>query len=173
MQIPYAKPTDFDGKVYDRGHLAPSEDFIWSQEANDETFVMTNMTPQKKKLNRGAWKSLETKVRNWACTEEHVTVITGPVLNRIPKRAPSAVSIPQKFFKIVIDKTPPRKAIGFVFEQDDGKFDMAKKATSLAEVEKQAGIHFASESGLTREEYTKLRNSFKAEDWVEGNCVRK
>ena len=173
MKVPYAKPTDFNGKIYDRGHLAPSEDFIWDQDANDETFVMSNMTPQKKKLNRGAWKSLETKVRNWACTEEEIKVISGPVLEKDLKKFKSKVSIPQKFFKIVIDETPPKKAIAFVFEQDDKKFDTSSKATSLAEAEKLAGYQFEKESGLSNSEYTKLRTTYKVDDWVEGDCIRK
>lgn len=173
MKAAYAKPTDFNGKIYDRGHLAPSEDFIWDQNANDETFVMSNMTPQKKKLNRGAWKSLETKVRNWACTEKELKVISGPILDKDLKKFKSNVSIPQKFFKIVIDETPPKKAIAFIFDQDDKKFIMDNEAVSMAEAENLSGTQFEKESGLTSTEYKELRNTFKANDWVESNCIRK
>lgn len=110
-KLAYAKPTDFDGKIYDRGHLAPSEDIVWSQEANDATFVMSNMTPQKRALNRGSWKKLEAKVRGWACTEKELTVVSGPFLTDDLPKFKSGVSIPRKFFKIIIDETAPRKAV--------------------------------------------------------------
>lgn len=173
LKVPYAKPTDFDGKIYDRGHLAPSEDFVWEQKGNDETFVMTNMTPQKRKLNRGAWKSLETKVRNWACAEGELVVISGPILNENLRRFPSGVSIPERFFKIVIDETAPRKAIAFIFTQDDKMFNMNSAAVSMADAETLAGFNFEKESGLETKEYRTIRNHFSASDWTEGDCVRK
>jgi len=173
LKVAYATPSDFDGKIYDRGHLAPSEDFVWSQAANDQTFVMSNMTLQKAKLNRGPWKTLETKVRKWACTEEELTVISGPILEKGLKQFPSKVSIPKMFFKVVIDETEPRKAIAFIFTQDDKKFDLEKEAVSIAEVEKLAGIDFENESNLDAKEYRTIRDHFKVDDWVEADCVRK
>ena len=36
----------FDGFGYDRGHLAPSADFRWSQTALSESYFYSNMSPQ-------------------------------------------------------------------------------------------------------------------------------
>ena len=36
-------PTDYAGSGYDRGHLIPSKDRSSSEEANRETFLMSNM----------------------------------------------------------------------------------------------------------------------------------
>lgn len=48
---------------YDKGHLAPAQDFAWSRAAMLSTFDYCNALPQAPALNRGAWKKLETKVR--------------------------------------------------------------------------------------------------------------
>ncbi len=45
---------DYRGSGFDRGHLAPAEDFEWSAEAMSESFCMINMSPQKPGFNRGS-----------------------------------------------------------------------------------------------------------------------
>lgn len=112
-------PEAYAKSGYDRGHLAPAADFSFEQNANDETFVMSNMAPQRPALNRRAWKKLEAQVRRWACGEEKVTVITGPVVSEKPEYLESGVPIPERFFKIVVDETPPRKVLAFVYKQTD------------------------------------------------------
>lgn len=173
MHTPYAKPQDFDAAVYAWGALAPSEDFLWSQQAHDASFVMSNITPQKKKLYGGAWKPLENKVRKWACTEGSLKIISGPILDKSLKKFMSKVSIPKNFFKIVIDETPPRKAIAFILSQEDSQFVPEQKAVALAEAERQAGFLFLTETGFTKQEYAKIRSSFKLTDWTETDCALK
>lgn len=51
---------------YDKGHLAPAQDFAWSRSAMMATFDYCNALPQAPALNRGAWKRLETQVRKWS-----------------------------------------------------------------------------------------------------------
>lgn len=116
--------AEYKDSHYDRGHMAPSADFAFSQEAQDETFVLSNMAPQKANLNQDAWRRLELKVRAWACGEEKVTVITGPILQAGLPKLKSGLAVPDEFFKIVIDETAPRKALGFIYNQKD-KGDLA------------------------------------------------
>lgn len=167
MKIPYSMPADFDGRTYDRGHMAPSEDFIWSQEANDETFVMSNMAPQTKKLNRGSWKTLEAKIRKWACTEEELHIITGPILSAGLPKFHSQVSIPKTFFKIVVDETEPRKAIAFVYSQEDTKVPPQERAFSVRDIEKITGLSLLSELK------PQIKNQFNSSAWVETDCIQK
>lgn len=169
--ITQAKPTDFDGRTYDRGHMAPSEDFIWSQAANDSTFVMSNMVPQTRKLNRGSWKTLENKIRKWACAEEELHIITGPLLSKNLPRFPSQVSVPQKFFKIVYDLTPPHKAIAFVYSQEDARIPPSERAMNVIDVEKLTGQTFLE--NLPSEEAQRIKSHHKTSDWNEKDCVRK
>lgn len=156
--LPYVNPDEYQYKFtgFQRGHLAPSADFTFSQEANDRTFVMSNMAPQTRRLNAGAWKRLEEQVRRWACGEEKLTVITGPIFHGNDPALPSGLTIPQRFFKIVIDETPPRKTVAFIHHQLDPKTTTKYREFPVEEVERQAGItfpvRFPKESGPWKSE---------------------
>jgi endonuclease G len=141
-QLPYATPLEYKKTGFDRGHLAPARDFSFSQEANNETFVMSNMAPQTPNLNRGAWLKLEEQVRYWACGEEKLTVITGPIFVGNEPRLPSGLIIPQRFFKIVIDETPPRKTRAYIHHQKDPKTSMNYREFPVSEVERATGLTF-------------------------------
>ncbi|CAG0911930.1 unnamed protein product, partial [Cyprideis torosa] len=52
---------DYVGSGYDRGHLIASADRRSSGVLNSETFLLSNMSPQHPRLNRGLWKTLEEK----------------------------------------------------------------------------------------------------------------
>lgn len=113
------KHDDYTNSGYARGHLAPAEDFSRSQKAIESTFYMSNVIPQKGFVNSSSWASLERKVREWACGEEKITVITGPILKKNLPKIKGDISVPQAFFKIVIDETPPKKAMAFIYNQTD------------------------------------------------------
>lgn len=113
------KHADYTNSGYVRGHLAPAEDFSRSQEAIESTFVMSNVIPQLGNVNSGAWAQLEKKIRLWACGEESITVFTGPIIELNLPTLPSGVLIPEKFFKVVIDDTPPQKIVAFIYNQHD------------------------------------------------------
>lgn len=72
-----AKPSDYTKSGYDRGHLCPAADMTHSAEAMEETFLMSNISPQLPVFNRGIWKSLEKQVRDWG---EKDGFILSPVL---------------------------------------------------------------------------------------------
>ena len=57
--------ADYKRSGYDRGHLTPAGDMVFSREAMSETFYMSNMCPQAAAFNRGIWKDLEDQVREW------------------------------------------------------------------------------------------------------------
>ncbi len=69
----YDKTKDEDGVTYEREHLAPSHNHVESELENVETFLMSNMCPQKLGLNRGRWNILEEAVRTM--DRESVVVI--------------------------------------------------------------------------------------------------
>lgn len=72
-------PRDYALTGFDRGHLCPSSDRDGSLEDNQETFFMTNMTPQAPDHNRGVWKSLEEYERTLTLQGNEVYVIAGPL----------------------------------------------------------------------------------------------
>lgn len=158
--IPFVMPTEYSHSGYDQGHLAPAADFAWDQKANDITFVMSNMAPQTPGLNRDAWRRLEERVRKWACGEGELTVITGILTFYETKRLKSGLRIPQKFYKIIIDETSPRKAIAFVYDQTDKGEVAMKRIISVAQIEKKTGISTGMAS----------RKPASIDDWKSGDC---
>ena len=59
-----AQLSDYAKSGYDRGHLKASADESCDQYQMDETFLMSNMSPQVPGFNRGIWKRLEAHVRD-------------------------------------------------------------------------------------------------------------
>lgn len=85
---------------YDKGHLTPADDAT-SNSSMSETFLLSNMTPQSPKLNRGAWKALETSVRDQSKAED-LTIVTGAIYQNIVPMGNTL--IPTQYYKIVYGK---------------------------------------------------------------------
>lgn len=166
MKIPYVQPSEYLKSGYDRGHLAPSADFSWSQEANDSTFVMSNIVPQRPNLNRDAWRHLEDRVRKWACGEEHITVITGPVLVNTGVSLKSGLMVPERFFKVIVDETPPTKMVAFLFRQSDRGDIVKKRSMTVAELSRIPGVRLP-QSIMSR---IGIRAPANVSEWKEKDC---
>jgi endonuclease G len=162
-------PKDYLHTGYDRGHLAPSGDFEWSEDANDATFTMANMSPQKPQLNRSAWRGLEEAVRNWACSEGELRIVTGPLFDKKNQQLKPGITIPNRYFKVILDETPPRKAIGFILEQEDSRIQAYKQRTkSVREVEEIAGINFFKDLPKTEQDQIEAQGDLSK--WKGSKC---
>jgi endonuclease G len=139
-----ADPADYARTGYDRGHLEPAADMQWSERAMDDSFLMSNIAPQKPKLNRGIWKRLESKTRDWARAYKEVWITTGPVLtSKFPKLKRTGVSIPEKLFKVILDsRSAQPKAIAFVIPQEFKSKELCDYAISVDEAERVVGLDF-------------------------------
>ncbi len=139
------KSYKYDGFGYDRGHLAPSADFRWSKTALSESFFYSNMSPQLADFNRKGWAELEDMVRSYVHeNNQDLFVVTGPVLNHdLPKikRSINGISIPEQFYKIVLDYNNKR-AIGYLIPHEELKYPIEYYATSIDEIEKVTSINF-------------------------------
>ena len=108
-----AKPSDYIKSGYDRGHLCPAADMAHSAEAMEETFLMSNISPQLPVFNRGIWKSLEKLVRDWG-EKERIYIVTGPVFkDNKGKIGRTGVTVPGFFYKVVY-APGARQMIAFV-----------------------------------------------------------
>jgi endonuclease G len=58
-----ASESDYTGTGFDRGHMKPAEDSP-TQEAMDESHLMSNVAPQHPDLNRQTWRTLEDAVND-------------------------------------------------------------------------------------------------------------
>ncbi|MFT7035662.1 MAG: endonuclease G [Cyclobacteriaceae bacterium] len=139
-----ASPTDYAKSGYDRGHLAPAADFTWTKEGLDESFYMSNMSPQVPGFNRGIWKNLEGQVRTWAMENHKLYIVTGPVVQkRADKIGKNKVSVPQYYYKAILDiQEPGLKAIGFLMKNEKSSKDIMSFAMSIDELEEFTGLDF-------------------------------
>jgi endonuclease G len=98
-----AVTSDYTNSGYDRGHLAPSEDFDESELALKEANYMSNLSPQNPSFNRGIWSKVENRARTLAKEKDFVIIITGPLYEGNIKRiGANKVAVPASFWKIII-----------------------------------------------------------------------
>ena len=141
-----ATPDDYSYSGYDRGHMAPAGDMKWDKDAMRESFYMTNICPQAKSLNTGAWNKLESRVREWAKRDSALIVASGPILgDSMPTIGDSKVAVPPRFFKILLAShaVPPR-AIAFIYDNARATGSLEQHAVSVDVVEEATGIDFFS-----------------------------
>ena len=139
------RPQQYNRTGFDRGHLAPASDMTYSRETMEQSFYMTNISPQLPACNRGIWKRIETQIRAWARQESRLYVITGPVFtgeSRFMKN--TDISIPDAFYKVALDMTPPMKMIAFIVPNRASKKPVRSFVVTVDEVEAITGMNFFS-----------------------------
>lgn len=145
-----AKLSDYKASGYDRGHLAPAADMAWSEQSENESFLMSNMTPQVPQFNRGIWKEFEAQVRKYAQSLDFLIVATGPVLEKQPEEyssiGQSKVCVPEYFYKVLLskDKDGNWQSIGFILPNEKSEQDIFSYKVCVNEVEERCGIDFFS-----------------------------
>ncbi len=136
---------DYSYSGYDRGHMAPAADMKWSDKAMEESFLLTNICPQAKSLNSGAWGKLEDKCRTWAQVDSAIVIVCGPILNdKITEHiGDSRVAVPKRFFKVILSPyaNPPR-GIGFIMPNAKVPGGMQAAAVTIDSVETVTGHDF-------------------------------
>jgi len=112
-----ASCADYAGSGYDRGHIVPRDDMNRTPATQAYTFYLTNMAPQTPSLNRGLWRWLEERVRDYARKYGEIYVMTGSVIEDPGRTLPSGrVRIPSRFYKVLLRTKPDgsRDALGIV-----------------------------------------------------------
>lgn len=98
---PKPNPTQYAGTGYDKGHMAPAGDSSSIKEMY-ETFLMTNMTPQKPTLNREAWRMLEEHTRDlFSKSKSDMYVVNIAVYNTGSAIRMNGIPVPSGYWKIV------------------------------------------------------------------------
>ena len=146
-----ARPDDYAGTGYDKGHAAPDGDLSWSQIVEYESFLMTNMYPQHGSLNRGIWKLLETSVRGWAVqTNQSYTIFVGAFYGAGDLTIGNGVIVPHGYYKIVINNNTKQIA-GWAFPHTKPYVnlgnDLTKFRLPIAQIEQQAGVKYSFPQG--------------------------
>jgi endonuclease G len=110
-----ARNSDYKGAPdWDRGHLAPAADMPTLSSQN-ESFLLSNIAPQHKTLNRGFWGDFESWIRNATLGYDEAVVFTGPLF--LPRKDlesgksyvryevlgnPPNTPVPNAFFKVIL-----------------------------------------------------------------------
>lgn len=149
---------------YDRGHLCPAGDRKYSKEAHDETFLTSNISPQRNEFNSGIWNRLEQKVRYWASKYDGVFVVTGGVLKGpMETIGQEKVAVPKHFYKVLIDvNTGEPKMIAFLIPHEPSNKPLHEFVVSVDSLEALTGIDFFPELEDDVEDRLEASSDYKA-----------
>lgn len=159
--------ADHRKDIYDRGHLCASEDRVYSQDANAQTFYYSNISPQLEAFNqRGPWYELEKRVREWGGCEEKITPLGdtlyivkggtirdgefydsrgkhGVMVKNTNKM--NGIVVPAYFFVALVSrKASSANGIAFYLDHKDhgNSYSLADYAISIDSLERLTGIDF-------------------------------
>ncbi len=141
------------GSGYDRGHLAPNYAIatVHGRRAQQQSFLMSNISPQRPDLNRRLWQRLEEVVIDHFVPRFGVVqVITGPIFgerffDNVTHRV-GLVEVPQAFYKIVVVPAEKPRALAFIMPQEvRGDEPLDDYLVSIDEVEARTGLNFFPE----------------------------
>ena len=136
---------DYTGTGYDRGHMAPNHAIgtRYGENAQLQTFLMSNICPQKPNLNRQVWRLLEQQIADdYAERLETVWMVTGPIFGSQIEWLQSGVAIPEAFFKVVVDEqgNTIRTRAYIVPQEVEGSEPVDHFLTTVDEVERRTGL---------------------------------
>ncbi|MDY0141748.1 MAG: DNA/RNA non-specific endonuclease [Bacteroidales bacterium] len=162
----------YDGYGYDRGHLAPSADFRWSEKALSESYYYSNMTPQLPEFNREIWADIEDILRAYVYHNptKDIYIVTAPVLtDDLPKQSRSInnMSIPELHYKIAVD-FEDEKGIAFLVPQKKNYDPIEAYVVSIDSIESLTGINFYP--NLTEEQENKIEANVDISLWQSGKA---
>lgn len=136
--------------VYTRGHMAPNYLIgkLHGREGQLATFLLSNVSPQTRRLNSLAWQRLEeAEVDIIAPAFEQLWVLTGPVFGDAPpelKRS-TGIPVPEAFWRIWLDVLPdgsPRVLAFIVPQEACGTEPLSQFLATVDEIEARTGLDF-------------------------------
>ena len=144
--------VDYTKSGYDRGHLVASANQIETEIQSSETFLLSNMSPQKPEFNRGIWKKLEEAIRELDAKKSilETYVICGPVFNfgqpvEIIGAADDnevTIPIPHAYFKSVLteDNKGTLHMWSFILPNEASTKPFEEFQVPTAKVERMSGL---------------------------------
>lgn len=168
-------PSDYREPIHDQGHMTPFANQRYSRIAGNNSFIMTNMTPQNCQLNRGIWQILEQITRRWASRHENLYVLQGSVFDRdqdgrrdpdetaermVSRNGRTRVAIPSAYYKIIAVQAADGavETLSFLLPHDRANPEGAaallylqEHVTGLATLEQLSGLDLFPEATQIRE----------------------
>lgn len=167
----------FGGK-YDRGHLCASNDRLYNATANEQTFYMSNMSPQFRSFNQGYWVTLESLVQRLgrnATFSDTLYVVKGGTIRDdqvhgyVSRSNGKRVAVPKYYYMALLKvKNGTYSSIAFWMEHKESRYtyknqaplsEIKKTAISVNQLEALTGIDF----------FPNLPD--RAEELVESSCL--
>lgn len=156
---------DEDKDYYARGHQLPNADRSSSASKIDQTYYVTNQTPQiNTGFNSGIWKSLEEFTRSQLPATDTVYVVTGAAFQKIgeaekavtwitPQDDSKACPVPNYYWKVLLkversgSTVTSASTVGFWYEHKsysglDAKFNDEEFVVSVDDIEAWTGFDF-------------------------------
>ncbi len=141
---------DFTGSGFDRGHMTPNSAIArcYGEEAQKETFLLSNICPQAPALNQKVWEHLEMREITYADEYGEVWMIDGPVFADMNGGATrtlrSGIAVPTAFYKICLedhDGTP--RVFSVIMPQTVKGTELPQQyLVSVSEIETDTGLTF-------------------------------
>lgn len=158
--------SDYAGSGFIKGQLAPVEDFAYDDFAISQSFYMSNVSPQLAEFNRGPWRRIEEKVREWTKEHGELFVVTGPLFGEdMMEIGANQVAVPKSFYKIVLDMNRPDiKAIAFLVSNAPAEGVALERFTvKIDQLEALTGLDFFPALPDQLEEY--LESEVRSNAW--------
>lgn len=136
---------DYRGSGFDRGHLVPAGDMKLNHKSMSQTFFMTNMSPQKPRLNQNTWAQIENRIRQQVRVYGTAHVVTAPVLTDNLPRIFSGVSVPDYYYKLAYFPEAGFMEAYLVENRSYSGTQIHQLRVTVREVEQLTGFDFYSE----------------------------
>ena len=155
---------------YEKGHICPSADRLYSKDVNRQTFYMTNILPMVHNFNGGIWNMMEARTRNWANTADELYVCKGGTIDKADQVLGNTIGnhvVPKFFFMALLHKKGDTyKALGFWVEhlnEDHSNDKLGDYVVSIDDLESKTGIDFFC--NLPDDIETKVEGTTTKSDW--------
>lgn len=175
--------NDYTSSGYDRGHLAPNYGIRtqYGHLCQIETFLMSNIVPQKPSLNRYTWRYAEEKIAKVLAQDDRdpadddddicdLWVASGPIFEgQIQTFSDKYIAIPTGFFKIIVRQRSywdsSIEAIALYYPQEPATDADKEQFVTVDWVETKTNLDF--HCNLTDKIEDKVEKNKRGWDWAE------
>lgn len=159
---------DYTRSGYTRGHLAPAYLIgrLYGREAQRATFLMSNIAPQKARLNELLWQRIEEAEADIVAPGAvELWVAAGPVFGNQQALKRSGIALPEAFYRVWLDLREGQPwALAFLVPQSVcGNEPLSQFLATVDEVERRTGLDFFTELPDAQEAALEGRHS--TEGW--------
>lgn len=159
------------GRTYNRGHLCASADRLYSREANNNTFYMSNMSPQLGSFNQGYWVTLEGVVQSLGRSASFAdtlyvvkggTIANHQISNWVTRSNGKKVAVPKYYYMALLKVKNniyssiafwmEHKEYGYTYQKPAPKQVIKQHAVSVNRLEELTGINFFPNLPAAQEE---------------------